>query len=140
MSNTPTYSVVSTNIPTTGSIDMNKSLDDMSIAPVLTGKQKSLLNLKPIKKGQILNPTGKRGLLIKDRITKKLNAKRADNVAENIINQSELGIIESQKLLLKLTGDLDDKPQVNIQNNNIPNLDLIELAREMLRQQNDINI
>jgi len=116
--------------PQSSNVEMNISTAEKK----LTGKEKRLLNLRPIKPGEVRNPTGKRGLLIKDRITKKLNAKRADNVAENIILQSEQGIIESQKLLLKLTGDLDDKPQVNIQNNSFTISDeMIQAAQEFIK-------
>ncbi len=97
-------------------------------------------NLIPFVKGDSrINYAGKpKGTVqIKDTIRKKLNKQHAEAVADNIINGAIQGDDKKQDRLLKLTGDLDETPQVNIQHNTTPiSAELLAEALEFLKQKN----
>lgn len=103
---------------------------------VLTGREKSLKNLRPYKKGETGNPTGKQGIRLKDVMKKRLMKKNAENIIDNIIAEAEKGDDKKQDRLLKLTGDLDETPQVSINNNTINiSEDIIEAAKQFIANQ-----
>lgn len=103
---------------------------------VLTGRAKGWANLRPAKKGEIRNPKGKSGPMIKPVINKKLQDKaRVEAIAETIIAGAEKGEDKKIDTLLKLTGDFTEVPTVAVQQNNntIITPDAIKSMEEFLR-------
>jgi hypothetical protein len=93
--------------------------------------------LRPVKKGEVRNPKGIRGPMIKPAIENKLSKERAAAIAETIIAGAEKGDDSKIKTLLNITGELTDSaPQIAIQQNNSAEIDMVALAKEILRQQN----
>lgn len=102
-------------------------------------KERRNKNLKaPWKKGQSGNPRGKpKGTVqIKDSLRKRFKKENANKVCDAMIKGAEEGDHKSREHLMKLTGDLDETPQVSINNNTINiSEDIIEAAKEYLKNQ-----
>lgn len=111
----------------------SKSLSVMD--KINAGKQRSLANLKPFKKGENGKAKGKVGAVsIKALVNKRLKKAQAVSIVDNIINGSIQGDDKKQDRLLKLTGDLtDEKSTINITQNTLSlPMELIESARQFL--------
>jgi hypothetical protein len=103
-------------------------------------KRKSLPQL--YKKGQSGNPSGrpKGSINIKAVLDKRLKKRNAIKMIDTMIAGAENGEDKKTEMILKLKGELNDKPIVNIQQNSFSvSPELIELAKQFLLQRNNKN-
>jgi len=99
-------------------------------------KSNRLRGLKPFVKGDSrINRKGKpKGTIqIKDVIRKRLNKINAKDIADNIISGSIAGDDKKQDRLLRLTGDLEEHPQVIVNTFTIPE-EIMNLARDFAKE------
>lgn len=132
-------------IETSGSLDvkMVDSTQKPGEIPLELVKDKPIINRDAkgrILKGSKLNPKGRTVGIpeLAPSIRKKLKKQRLDNIAEVLIAGAERGEDKKIETLLKLSGELnnDNAQALIINNTSIISDDIVEAAREYLKNKN----
>jgi hypothetical protein len=120
---TTTSSVLPDNIsiPISPIQDIGTKITDVKPLKVRYNKDGSIDKRKLFVKGDPrINRKGKpRGITqVTDRMRKKLNNKIADKIVDTMFEQAISGSFKHTELVVKLNGELNDNPLINVTNNN----------------------
>jgi hypothetical protein len=136
MDNTNISQSLSLNVDSS-SLSPTLTLMETVPTPAIVGKKKRGRPANAFKSGAEWNGNAKgkpKGTIqIKDCIRKALTHADGDLIAKEIISASISGDDKKQDRLLKLTGDFNDAPQVNLTSNTtLISSDVIEMARQLI--------
>lgn len=116
---------------------MNSIANTTANVVIQVKKKRGNPNLKPRwVKGQSGNPAGRpKGIrTVKEVMVKEFTKEDSIIIARNIIDGAKKGDDKKRADLLKLTGDLSDAPQVNIQQNTTTvSADIMALAKQLAK-------